>query len=115
MGFCNFYRKFIHRYADISRPLNKLLSKTLKFEWNAEAEKAFDTLKEAFTKKPVLQMADQTKPFEIESDASKYASGAILTQTDINGNRHPVAYLSKSFSPTERNYEIHDRELLGII
>jgi transposase InsO family protein len=115
MGFCNFYRKFIHHYADISRPLNKLLSKTKKFEWENEAEEAFYTLKEAFTKKPVLQMADQTKPFEIESDASKYASGAILTQKDINGNRHPIAYLSKSFSPTERNYEIHDRELLAII
>ena len=115
MGFCNFYRKFIHRYADISRPLNALLSKLKKFEWTDKAEDAFLLLKKEFTKKPVLQMPDQTKPFEIETDASKYALGAVLSQKDTNGNSHPVAYLSKSFNPTQRNYEIHDRELLAII
>jgi RNase H-like domain found in reverse transcriptase len=60
-------------------------------------------------------MPDHSKPFQIESDASKYASGAVLTQTDINGDRHPVAFLSKTFTDTERQYEIYDRELLGIV
>ena len=64
---------------------------------------------------PVLLLPDQTRPFQIESDASKYASGAVLMQTDINGDRHPCAYMSKSFSPAERNYEVYDRELLAII
>ena len=49
------------------------------------------------------------------SDASKWASGAVLQQRDTNGDLHPCAYLSKSFSETERNYEIYDRELLGIV
>ena len=48
-------------------------------------------------------------------DASKYASGAVLTQTDLNGDRHPVAFMSKTFTNTEQHYEIYDRELLGII
>ena len=60
-------------------------------------------------------MPDQTKPFQIECDASKYASGAVLTQLDGNGERHPCAFISKTFSPTERNYEIYDRELLSVI
>jgi RNase H-like domain found in reverse transcriptase len=60
-------------------------------------------------------MPDHSKPFQIESDASKYASGAVLTQMDINGDRHPVAFLSKTFTDTERQYEIYDRELLGIV
>ena len=60
-------------------------------------------------------MPNQTKPFQIECDASKYTSGAVLTQTDGNGNRHPCAFISKTFSETERNYEIYDRELLAII
>ena len=60
-------------------------------------------------------MLDHTKPFQIESNASKYATGAVLTQLDSNGDRHPVAYNSKTFSPTERNYEIYDRELLAMI
>ena len=58
---------------------------------------------------------DQTKPFQIECDASKYASGAVVTQTDGNGNQHLCAFISKTFMETERNYEIYDRELLAII
>jgi RNase H-like domain found in reverse transcriptase len=53
--------------------------------------------------------------FQIELDASKYASGAVLTQMDINGDRHPVAFLSKTFTDMERQYKIYDRELLGIV
>jgi RNase H-like domain found in reverse transcriptase len=60
-------------------------------------------------------MLDHSKPFQIELDASKYASGAVLTQTDINGDRHPVAFLSKTFTDMEQQYKIYDRELLGIV
>ena len=60
-------------------------------------------------------MADHAKPFQIESEAAKYASGAVLTQLDSNGDRHPMGFISKTFSPTKRNYEIYDRELLAII
>ena len=60
-------------------------------------------------------LPDQMRLFQIESDTSKYASGAVLMQTDVNGDRHPCAYLSQSFSPAERNYEVYDWELLGII
>ena len=59
-------------------------------------------------------MPDQTKQFQIETDASKYATGAVLTQLDSNGDRHPISFISKTFSPAERNYEIYDRELLAI-
>jgi hypothetical protein len=55
-------------------------------------------------------MPNHSKPFQIESDASKYASGAVLTQTDINGDRHPVAFLSKTFTDMEQRYEIYDRK-----
>ena len=60
-------------------------------------------------------MPDQTQPFQIEADASKYATGTVLTQTDANGDRHPVAFLSKTFTEAKRNYKIYDRELLGVI
>jgi RNase H-like domain found in reverse transcriptase len=57
---------------------------------------------------PVLLMPDQSKPFKIKSDASKVATGAVLTQLDSNGDRHPVAFLSKTFMEPERKYEIYD-------
>jgi RNase H-like domain found in reverse transcriptase len=60
-------------------------------------------------------MPDHSKPFQIESDASKYASGAVLTQTDIAGDRHLVAFLSRTFMDMEQRYKIYDRELLGIV
>ena len=60
-------------------------------------------------------MPDQTKPFQIESNASKYASGAVLTQLDSYCDQHLVAFLSKTFNETKQNYEIYDRELLAII
>jgi Reverse transcriptase (RNA-dependent DNA polymerase)/RNase H-like domain found in reverse transcriptase len=115
LGFGNFYRKFISYYSKLARPLNNLTKKDKKFEWTTECQEAFDTMKKQFMEEPVLLMPDQSKPFQIESDTSKVATGAVLTQLDSNGDRHPVAFLSKTFSETERKYEIYDRELLGII
>lgn len=60
-------------------------------------------------------MPDDTKPFTLETNASKFAIGAILHQQDANGDWHPCGYLSQSLGPAEWNYEIYDRELLGII
>ena len=63
----------------------------------------------------IEKMLNHTKPFQIKCDVSKYASGAVLTQLDLNRDCHPCMYISKTFSPTERNYKIYDWELLAII
>ena len=60
-------------------------------------------------------LPDHTKPFQIETDASKYATGAVLTQLDSNGDQYPISFISKTLSLAEKNYEIYDRELLAII
>jgi Reverse transcriptase (RNA-dependent DNA polymerase)/RNase H-like domain found in reverse transcriptase len=115
LGFGNFYQKFISHYSELARPLNDLTKKDKKFEWSTKFQEAFDTMKKWFTEELVLLMPDQSKPFQIKSDASKVATGTVLTQLDSNGDQHPVAFLSKTFSKTKRKYEIYDRELLGII
>ena len=115
LGFGNFYRRFIRGFSELAKPLNDLLKKDKKFNWTSDCQLAFDELKKRFTEEPVLMMPDQSRPFQIETDASKYATGAVLTQLDLNGDRHPVSFLSKMFSPTERNYKIYDQELLAII
>jgi RNase H-like domain found in reverse transcriptase/Reverse transcriptase (RNA-dependent DNA polymerase)/Integrase zinc binding domain/Chromo (CHRromatin Organisation MOdifier) domain len=115
IGFANFYRQFIKKFSRLILPLNNLLRKDTKFDWNDQCQEAFETLKGRFLQEPILMMPDHSKPFQMESDASKYASGAVLTQTDINGDRHPVAFLSKTFTDTERRYKIYDRELLEIV
>jgi hypothetical protein len=115
IGFANFYRQFIKKFSKLVLPLNNLLQKDTKFYWNDQCQEAFETLKKRFLQEPMLMMPDHSKPFQIESDTSKYASGAVLTQKDINGDRHPVAFLSKTFTDMEHRYEIYDRELLGIV
>jgi hypothetical protein len=56
------------------------------------------------------------QPFRIEADSSDFATGAVLSQLSTEDRKwHPVAYYSKSLSETERNYEIHDKEMLAII
>ena len=115
LGFGNFYRRFIPGYGDISKPLNDLLKKEVKFDWTLEQQEAFETLQMKFQEAPILQMPDPTKPFVLETDASKYASGAVFWQQDTNGDWHPCGYLSKSFTEMERNFKIYDRGLLAII
>jgi RNase H-like domain found in reverse transcriptase len=65
-------------------------------------------MKKRFTEELVLLMPDQSNPFQIKSDTSKVATGTVLTQLNSNGDRHPVAFLSRTFSETERKYEIYD-------
>jgi transposase InsO family protein len=108
-------KRFIWHFSELARPKNDLLKKDRIFNWTDECQLAFDTLKKRFTEEPVLMMPDQTRPFQIEADASKYATGAVLTQLDSFGNRHPISFISKTLSPAEQNYEIYDRELLAII
>ena len=80
-----------------------------------ECQKAFDLLKRKFTSAPVLRISDSSKLFKVESDASKFACGAVLRQQNTNRDWRPCAYHSKSFFETERNYQIYNRELLGIV
>ena len=115
LGFANFYRKFIGHYAEIAKPLNNLTHLDKKFEWDEETENAFQALKSAFAKTPVLIMPDSTKPFLLECDASKWALGAVLKQQDMNGDWHPCGFISRTFDQTQRNYDVGDRELLAII
>ena len=115
LGFGNYYRQFIQGYGNLTWPLNDLSRKDERFEWTPERQDAFDTLKQCFTKSPVLLMPDSLKPFVLEMDNSLFASGAVLQQQDSNGDWHPCAYLSKSFNDMEHNYDIWDRELLAVI
>ena len=80
LGFGNFYWKFIPGFSTLAAPLNALLKKDTTFHWMEETQQSFDSLKQKLTSSLVLMIPDQTWPFQIECDASKYASGAVLTQ-----------------------------------
>jgi len=115
LGFANFYRRFIQDYSRVARPLTELTKKTDKWTWNKEAETAFKDLKQRFTTAPILAHFDAQRPVLIETDASDFAIGAVLSQRDGEGRLHLVAFHSRKFQPAEINYEIHDKELLAIV
>ena len=65
---------------------------------------------------PILVLLDNSRPYHVEADSSDFATRAILSQENLDdGKWHPVTFLSKSLSPVERNYEIHDKEMLAIV
>ena len=102
-------------YSNITHPLIDLTKKNLAWNWSPFCQSTFNTLKQLFLSKPVLHLPNLSAPFTIATDTSKYVSGAILLQTDSNGKWHLCSYLSQSFSSTEQNYDIYDRELLAVI
>ncbi|QRW07008.1 Transposon Tf2-7 polyprotein [Ceratobasidium sp. AG-Ba] len=115
LGFVNYYRKFIEDFAGRAYPLYQLLRKESPWRWGQNEESSFNILKRALVESPILIQPDVTKEFTLECDASDYATGAILNQLGKDGKLHPVAFYSKTLSPAERNYDIHDKELLAMI
>ena len=114
LGFCNFYRSFIKGFSAIARPLNDLTRKDETWHWGSAQQTAFDTLKERIVSEPVLTQPDQSKPFELEVDASGFALGAVLLQRGSDGKRHPISYYSRTLTAAEQNYDIYKRELLAV-
>ncbi|GJZ90131.1 retrotransposon-related protein [Tanacetum coccineum] len=109
LGLTSYYRRFIKNYALMSHPLTRLL-KNDSFQWSKEAQIAFLTLKEAMITTPVLALANFNKEFVIETYACDIGFGDVLTQ-----DGHPLAYLSKSFSPKHQVLSTYEKEYLGVL
>ena len=122
LGFTGYYRYFIKDYLMIACPLLQLTRKTTPWHWENAQQQAFQELKDKMCSKPVLHQPDFKKPFFVATDASAYGVGAILSQEGESDPQkpssprklHPIAYYSATFTPTERNYDIYDRELLAV-
>lgn len=114
LGFANFYRRFIRNYSAITVPLTRLTRKSARWEWTSVVQGAFDSLKKAFTSAPILTHWKPDRRLIVETDASDYAIAAILSISDDDGLDHPIAFHSRTMTPTELNYDVHDKELLAI-
>lgn len=118
LGTASWYRRFVPNFSTLAGPLNKLTTTSKKrsetFVWTPECEEAFTKLKNTLVSAPVLSCPDFSQPFQVHTDASNYGVGGLLTQVR-DGVEHPVAYMSKSLSPPERNYSITERETLAVI
>ncbi|MBW0569982.1 hypothetical protein O181_109697 [Austropuccinia psidii MF-1] len=114
LGLASFYCHFIKNYSKKIRSLTSFLKKDSHFPLNEEALRQFHELKEAFTTAPILSHFDPSLPTIVETDASDYALGSVLSHISDSG-KHPIAFDSCKPLPAELNDEIHDKELFGIV
>ncbi|UYV80096.1 K02A2.6-like, partial [Cordylochernes scorpioides] len=114
-GAVNVYNKFIPDYARLRAPLNKLLKKDVKWNWDPDCQQAFTTLKESLTSKPVLHLYQVGLPCRLYCDASTQGIAGILKQVHPDGQVHPVQYFSRALRAHERNYTVSELECLAIV
>ena len=121
LGLTGYYRKFVPRFADISRPLTTLTKKDKKFKWTPTCQKSVDLLKETLCGEPVLKYADTSKPYTLYTDANKFGWAGVLTQshtTVIDGKStttdHPVAFVSGLFRGSQLNWATLMKEAFAI-
>jgi hypothetical protein len=112
LGLANFYRRFMLGFSHIAWALNQVTrgGGKEKFVWGLSQQQAFDDLKKCLCSSPVLSLPDLQHPFEIETDASDYVVGIVLTQHD-----HPVAYHSETLSDVVCKYPTYDKEMYSIV
>ena len=114
LGLAGYYRRFIQHFAAKAAPLTQLTRKSQRWQWTTQHDAAFHSLKTAMTSAPVLITADPSLPYQLYTDASQEGTGAVLLQDQGRGLQ-PVAYHSKALTAAERNYPVHEQEMLAII
>jgi hypothetical protein len=116
MGFANIYCCFSKDFSNLVKPLMDTSSEQFKGKnrrWSDLCKMAFEVLKHRFTKTPVLWPYDLTLPIIVDTAASDFALGAVLSQKEDRGQ--PVAFYSRKITATELNYDIHNKKMLAII
>lgn len=115
LGLCNYYRRFISRYANFMDSFRELLSTKNKWRWKKYHDTAFHALKESFIHTVVLGHYIPNQPFYVQTDASDCGISAILYQFDEDQNQRIISLVSRCLGPAEKNYTVTELELLAVI
>ncbi|PAA69928.1 hypothetical protein BOX15_Mlig033625g1 [Macrostomum lignano] len=118
LGFANYYRKFVPRFSIIATPLYALAKKDAPFLWQPHHERAFQELKHSLCSPPILAYPDLSakgREFILDCDSSLDGTGGVLYQLGPDGQEQVIAYASKKFNSSQRNYCATMRELLGLV
>src|SRR6202022_3332350 len=100
---------FIRDFSKIAAPLTNLQHKDARFQWGDKQQAAFDALKQALTRTPVLIHPDPTFPYCIHTHAPGFATSAVLSQDQGQG-RLPVEFTSRKMNDAETRYAVHEQE-----
>lgn len=115
LGLVNFCRLHIRDLAEFTAPLHRLTKKDVEFQWTDTEDTAFKEIKKRIAENVALRIPDLEKPFVVRTDASLSGLGAVLCQADEEGCLVPVAFESRVLTPAEKNYPVHELELLAIV
>ena len=114
LGLASYYRKFIQNFSSIAYPLTRLTQKNKPFEWTIESENAFITLKCLLTNTPILAYPYVKEPFILDTDASTFGVGDVLSQIQY-GEEKVLAYGNKILSKSQSKYCTTYREHLAVV
>ena len=115
LGMVNYYQRFISNYSSAVHPLNELLRDSVKFKWGKAQQEAFDTLKQKLASAPVLTHYSNDLPLKLDTDASQYSVGEVISQVHPNGGERSIAFASRMLNKGERSYAQTEKEALSII
>lgn len=114
VGTASWYRRFVPQFSTIIAPLTNLTRKRTPWNWTPECDRAFQQLKECLVSAPLLVCPDFKRTFYVQTDASAYGLGAVLTQQFDDGEK-VICYLSRSLTAAERKHSATERECLAVI
>ena len=115
LGFANFYRRFISHYASIAAPLYALTQKNSPFLLSTESLNVFEFQKSSFLSAPLLIHHNPSKPVFLYTDVLGFAISGIPHQANDDGHLHLLSFFSQKLISAEINYDVHDKEMLGVI
>ncbi|KAF1328723.1 Pol protein, partial [Globisporangium splendens] len=114
LGLATYLHKYSQNYAGIIRPLSSLLKKDVDWKWSDKCQEAFVKVEGSLVEAPVLAIADHERPFYVICDASDFAIGCALMQRDDADRERLICCQSRQLKPAERNYPVHEKELLAM-
>lgn len=114
-GQINFLRRFVTNFAEISRPISKMLKKGAKLEWEGEPTKAFQEIKKAIKNSPIPKAPNYGKPMEIFSFASFHTVFVVFMQKNSEDFEQPIAFFSKSFLATKLKYDLSEKKAYALV
>ena len=113
LGMVNQMSKFSPNLAEETQPLRELLIKDNEWVWGEPQERSFTRIKALLTNAPVLALFDLNRETVLSADASSFGLGAVLLQRQPSGEMKPIAFISRSMTPTEQRYAQIEKEALA--
>ena len=120
IGFVNYYRKCVHNFSAIISPLEEASNKAktmrkTKVNWTQKLQSSFVEIKNVLCSTPILHWPKKEDLFVLDTDASKYGIGGVLSQRDSQGIERVLYFASNRLSKAEQNYCATRKELLAVV